>query len=138
MKGRYYRILCALAVFALCFSEIYTVCLADNYDEQVAKMQEEEAQTHRTRSAAETGKAPKSRMKTSPEPKKAPSVPKEATPEQRRVLELLARGGQNVNAICTLLDMEFSDASFLLTEMELIGWIVNTERDVYVLAGSER
>ena len=48
MKGRYYRILCALAVFALCFSEIYTVCLADNYDEQVAKMQEEEAQTQAT------------------------------------------------------------------------------------------
>ena len=57
------------------------------------------------------------------------------TPDQQRILELLKKGGQNVNAICYLLDIPFEETSMLLMEMEMNGWIVNTERDMFALPG---
>lgn len=66
----------------------------------------------------------------------APAVyvmPEEATEEHKRILTALQKGGQNVNALCLLLDMEFTQVSVLLMEMEMLGWIVNTQRDIYAL-----
>lgn len=62
-----------------------------------------------------------------------PAIPEDASPEQRRILEMLCKGGQNVNALCIMLGMEFDRVSTLLVEMEMLGWIVNTERDIYAL-----
>lgn len=72
------------------------------------------------------------------EPPEAPgetpyTMPEDAIPEQRRILELLQKGRQNVNAICCLLEMPFEETSMLLMEMEMNGWIVNTERDIFAL-----
>ena len=70
-----------------------------------------------------------------PVPEEKPyEFPAEASPEQRRVLELLQKGGQNVNALCVMLGMEFDTVSMHIMEMEMNGWIVNTGRDVYALA----
>ena len=70
-----------------------------------------------------------------PMPEEKPyEMPAEATPEQRRILELLQKGSQNVNALCVMLGLEFDTASMLLMEMDLNGWIVNTDRDNYALA----
>lgn len=63
------------------------------------------------------------------------TLPDEVTPDQQRILELLKKGGQNVNAICYLLDIPFEETSMLLMEMEMNGWIVNTERDMFALPG---
>lgn len=60
-------------------------------------------------------------------------IPEEATPEQRSILKLLEAGEQNVNAICCKLDMSFEQTSMLMMEMEMLGWIVNTERDMFAL-----
>ena len=60
-------------------------------------------------------------------------IPEEATPEQRSILKLLETGEQNVNAICCKLDMSFEQTSMLMMEMEMLGWIVNTERDMFAL-----
>ncbi|MBR3629972.1 MAG: DNA-processing protein DprA [Oscillospiraceae bacterium] len=69
-----------------------------------------------------------------PVPEEKPyEMPPDATPEQRRILELLRKGGQNVNALCVMLGMEFDTISMLLMEMDLNGWIVNTGRDIYAL-----
>ena len=64
---------------------------------------------------------------------KSYEIPPEASPEQRRILALLQKGGQNVNALCVMLGMEFDTISMLLMEMDLNGWIVNTGRDIYAL-----
>ena len=70
-----------------------------------------------------------------PLPEEKPyEIPPDATPEQRRVLELLQKGGQNVNALCVMLGMEFETISMLIMELEMNGWIENTGRDIYALS----
>lgn len=62
-------------------------------------------------------------------------IPENATEEQRRILAFLKDGGQSVNAVCVMLDMSFEETSMLMMEMEMEGWIVNTERDFFTLPG---
>ncbi len=61
-------------------------------------------------------------------------IPEEAGEEQRRILELLREGAQTVNAICCMLGLSFEETSMLIMEMEMLGWIVNTQRDLYALS----
>lgn len=63
-------------------------------------------------------------------------MPEEATEEQQQILHVLQKGSQNVNSLCLLLDMDFTRVSVLLMEMEMLGWIVNTQRDIYALPNS--
>lgn len=65
------------------------------------------------------------------------SIAEHATPEQQTILKLLQDGGQNTNAICELAGMGFEETSMLLIEMEMMGWIRNSERDVYTLPDTE-
>ncbi len=65
------------------------------------------------------------------------SIAENATPEQQAILKLLQDGEQNSNAICELTGMEFEETSMLLVEMEMMGWIRNSERDIYTLPGAE-
>lgn len=61
-------------------------------------------------------------------------IPEEALPEQRCILEILQSGEKSVNAVCIAAKLPFEEVSMLLMEMEMNGWIVNTERDRFMLA----
>ena len=61
-------------------------------------------------------------------------IPEEAGEEQRRILEFLREGAQSVNAVCCMLGLSFEETSMLMMEMEMLGWIVNTQRDLYALS----
>lgn len=61
-------------------------------------------------------------------------IPEEALPKQRRILELLQNGAMNVNAVCAETGLAFEEVSMLLMEMEMNGWIMNTERDRFKLS----
>ena len=71
-----------------------------------------------------------------PEPPEPFVIPAEATEPQRRILELLRNGRYTVNAVCMELQMSFDEVSILMLEMELSGWIVNVERDTFMLPES--
>lgn len=60
-------------------------------------------------------------------------IPEEASEDERRVLEFLREGVQTSNEICCRLGLSFDEVSMLLLEMELNGWIVNTQRDLFSL-----
>jgi DNA processing protein len=77
-------------------------------------------------------KVPAAAAETS-EPPASYAFPAEATEPQRRILELLQKGRYTVNAICMELQMSFDEVSILVLEMELSGWIVNVERDTFML-----
>ncbi len=76
-------------------------------------------------------------MVTISEEERQQSIAEHATPEQQTILKLLQDGEQNTNAICELTGMRFEEASILLIEMEMMGWIRNSERDMYTLPGAE-
>ena len=64
----------------------------------------------------------------------APSgMPEDATDEQRRILESLRGGGQSIDSLCLTLGLGFEQISMLLMEMEMNGWVINTERSIYAL-----
>ena len=79
--------------------------------------------------------------RSAPEPQESPkpyAFPEEANEQQRRILALLKDGAQNINAVCVMLGTSFEMTSMLMMEMEMLGWIVNTERDLFALPeGSE-
>ncbi len=57
------------------------------------------------------------------------------TGEQEKILHLIqSDGAQNVDSVCMKLGIPFEQASLLLIEMELMGLIENSERDLYVLS----
>lgn len=64
-------------------------------------------------------------------------IPAEATEYERRVLEFLQEGVQTTNEICHHLGLSFDEVSLLLLDMDLKGWIVNTQRDLFSLPGSK-
>lgn len=69
------------------------------------------------------------------EPKNKQPVSMEGfTQEHQNILDLLKKGGQNTNAICCMLDMEFQHTTVLMMELEMAGFINNVERDVFELA----
>ncbi|MBQ8928325.1 MAG: DNA-processing protein DprA [Oscillospiraceae bacterium] len=70
-------------------------------------------------------------------PEKAAAIPEEADAVQRRILELLRGGAQNVNAVCHLLELDFETVSMQMLDMEMRGWIVNAQRDMYMLPGED-
>ena len=82
------------------------------------------------RTAAKPAAPPAEKPEAAAKPRK---LPEGLTEEQKRLVKLLANGGQNLNAICMLLEMDFSAASMLVTEAELMGLIENTQRDIYTL-----
>ena len=58
--------------------------------------------------------------------------------EQEKILNLIKHeGAQNVDSVCTKLGISFRDASVLMVEMELMGLIQNSERDLYVLSSGD-
>lgn len=71
-----------------------------------------------------------------PAPKKAPPVSEDMPPLFCRVIGLLQKGAMSMNALCNALDITFEEASMLMIEMEMAGYIINTERDIFVLAES--
>ncbi len=77
----------------------------------------------RSNPVSETEQKPKVRME-------------DITAEHQKILELLKSGGQNTNAICCQLEMDFQYVTVLMMELEMAGYIKNTERDVFELAES--
>ena len=78
-------------------------------------------------------KAKASEKKEAPAEPEPYTIPAEANDAQRRVLEFLKDGGQTINAICMMLGMDFAETSVLMMDLDLAGWVVNTERDTYTL-----
>lgn len=58
----------------------------------------------------------------------------ELNPIQRKILDTLKKGGQNINAICLMTGLSFEEVSVQMVDMEMMGYVHNTERDVFVLA----
>ncbi len=56
------------------------------------------------------------------------------TEQQQKVIDLLRSGGQNINAVCCILGISFEETSILMMELEMMGRIKNTERDIFMLA----
>ena len=108
----------------------------------------DESETSRTQDSLlfeEQRKTPPRRMasrKTAPAAVRAdaPSVktekalPEGATAEEQQILEFLKNGGQTINAVCCMLGLSFEQTSMLMMELEMNGWVVNTERDIYALS----
>lgn len=70
-----------------------------------------------------------------PDTQKAPFViPEEATEMQRKLLQCLQNGEQNINALCCEISSSFEETSVQLMEMEMLGWVVNVQRDCFALA----
>lgn len=88
-----------------------------------------------------SGRSPRRRVKAqiipAEKPQEAAPIPEEADAVQRRILELLQKGAQNVNAVCHLLELDFETVSMQMLDMEMRGWIVNAQRDMYMLAGED-
>lgn len=83
--------------------------------------------SRRTRAAAVPAGTPE-------EPQKKPYVfPDEANDRHRRILVLLQNGEQNVNTICVMLGLSFEEASELIVDMEMNGWIARSDRDMFRL-----
>ncbi|MEE5992467.1 MAG: DNA-processing protein DprA [Oscillospiraceae bacterium] len=58
-----------------------------------------------------------------------------STDDQERIINFIRNeGAQNIDSICMQLGISFQDASLLLIEMELMGLIENSERNLYVLS----
>lgn len=78
----------------------------------------------------------RTRVRSTPvsEPEPKPNIPMENfTPEHQKILALLKNGGQNTNELCCQLGMEFQYVTVLMMELEMAGYIRNTERDVFEL-----
>ncbi|HAJ98238.1 MAG TPA: DNA-protecting protein DprA [Ruminococcus sp.] len=58
--------------------------------------------------------------------------------EQEQILNLIRNeGAQNIDSVCMKLGIPFHQASLLMVEMELMGLIAISERDLYVLSSGE-
>lgn len=55
-------------------------------------------------------------------------------PSHQKILDVLESGGKNMNTICLLSGFSFEETSMLIMEMEMLGYVVNTERDIFALA----
>ncbi len=67
------------------------------------------------------------------EEKKTAPLPDDLPAEHRKILAFLQKGGQSMNAICCHLGMEFQDATMVMMELEIAGYVINTERDLFEL-----
>lgn len=56
------------------------------------------------------------------------------TADHQRILDMLRGNPMNTNAICARLEMEFQSVTVLMMELEIAGYIMNTQRDVFELA----
>ncbi len=120
----------------------YPYRLDDAAFEEICKTQDsqvyerpEPAQKKRRPSGGVVNVRPKEEPVQPAPQEKAPASPGSAlTPVQQRILEYLGSGSQNINSLCCLLGISFEETSVLLMEMEMLGHIQNTERDLYALA----
>lgn len=103
-------------------------------DSQVYSREEPAPKKRRSSSGVVNARAKEQPEETPAPEKKAvlPDMP--LTPMQQRIIELLQGGSQNINAVCCLLGMTFEETSILMMELEMMGCIRNTERDLYALA----
>ena len=102
-------------------------------DEDVSRTQDSLVFAERKSARTRRPRKPVQEELPRPEQPPAPVIPEDATPEQRRILGFLRNGAQNINAVCVMLGMSFEETSMLMIEMEMLGYIVNTERDLYAL-----
>jgi DNA processing protein len=65
------------------------------------------------------------------------TMPEDASPVQQQVLAMLQKGGQRMDAICCMLNRSFEDTTVLMLEMEMLGWVVNSDRDFFALPETE-
>ncbi len=72
-----------------------------------------------------------------PDVQRKPEIPPDLPALHRKVLETLQHGGMSMNALCNALDVSFDEASMLMIELEMAGYIRNAERDIFVLAETD-
>ncbi len=106
------------------------------FDEELASRTKDSLLFDDARLSRRTAKpyAAKPRQETKTAEKAARPIPENLPDVHRRVLELLRSGAMSMNAICNAADISFDEISMLMIELEMAGYIKNTERDIFELA----